>query len=107
MVRNDILKNAERIINGSREETYGTPEDSFTRIAKFWSAYLDKDITNTDVANMMCLFKLARIMGKYKFDSYVDLAGYAAIAGELGMAQFKASCPDADFKNVMGDVVEN
>lgn len=41
------------------------------------------DILPEDVAIMMALLKIARIAsGNYKVDSYIDLAGYAACAGE-------------------------
>lgn len=37
-----------------------------------------------DVAMMMVLFKTGRIMsGKVNPDNYIDLAGYAACAGEI------------------------
>lgn len=42
-------------------------------------------ITPTDVAVMMTLFKIGRITtaGEFTADSFVDLCGYAACAGEL------------------------
>lgn len=44
----------------------------------------DVRFTAKDVAMMMALLKVARIRsGKGTLDCYVDLAGYAACAGEL------------------------
>ena len=42
-------------------------------------------MTTIDVAIMMALFKVGRITtaGEFTADSYVDCAGYAAIAGEI------------------------
>ena len=37
-----------------------------------------------DAANMMILLKVARAAGRYKCDNYVDIAGYAACAAEIG-----------------------
>ena len=48
-----------------------------------WSIFLRKDITAHDVAMCMALVKVARLMHAHKTDSYIDLAAYAAIAGEL------------------------
>ena len=52
-------------------------------IAALWSIFLRKDITAHDVAMCMALVKVARLMHAHKTDSYIDLAAYAAIAGEL------------------------
>ena len=40
--REQILTKANKIVNGARNEAYGTPEDNFKRIAVYWSSYLDK-----------------------------------------------------------------
>lgn len=84
MNRSETLKKAEACVMVDRQSSHGPPEDSFSLIAKFWSAYVGHDIQPHDVAVMMGLLKIARI--KYKSlndDSYVDLAGYAACAAEL------------------------
>lgn len=80
-----ILSEAEKVINGGRQDTYGNPENSFKIIANLWSAYLNgkfaKPITAIDVAHMMALFKIARMLGQKPCrDNYVDAAGYIAIA---------------------------
>lgn len=85
MTREECLHIAEEIITGDRENTYGSPGDSFEMIARFWSDYLKSHISAEDVANMMILLKVARIAtGKLKADNYVDIAGYAACACEIG-----------------------
>lgn len=82
--RNTILEKAKTIINGERQGTYGKPEDSFSVISLLWSAYLGRDLTTADVANMMILMKVARnSSGVYKEDNWVDICGYAAIGGEI------------------------
>lgn len=84
MNRSEILDTAKSIVNGAREEQYGKAEDNFSRIGGLWSVYLEKEITAEDVAIMMCLFKIGRVVtGAGTDDSYIDLAGYAACAGEL------------------------
>lgn len=85
MTRKDCLDAAVDIVCKNRENTYGNPEDNFSVIAKLWSLYIDREITSSDVAVMMILLKIARIKGgNFKDDNYIDIAGYAACAAEIG-----------------------
>ena len=82
-----LFDEADKIINGERQDQYGRPEDSFDRIARYWSVYLENvnphDLDALDVAHMMVLFKAARMQGqKPSRDNYVDAAGYLAIAAD-------------------------
>ena len=82
--RADILDCARIAVTGAREQQYGKPEDNFAIIAKLWSAYKGDSFTQLDVAMMMSLVKIARIKtGVGTVDSFVELAGYAACAGEI------------------------
>ena len=82
--RADILDRAKAIVTGEREKQYGKPEDNFAIIAELWSAYTGYKFSPVDVAMMMALLKVARIRtGVGTVDSFVDLAGYAACAGEI------------------------
>ena len=83
MTREEILSEAKKCVCGGRDYDYGTPEDSFGLIADLWSVYKCVEITPKDVAIMMCLLKVARIKTSDKADSFIDLAGYAACAGEI------------------------
>jgi hypothetical protein len=90
-VAGDILREAAGIVEGERENTHGAKERSFNFIAELWTAYLggrglgaQEAIDGADVAMMMVLMKLARVLqGTPTRDHFVDMAGYAAIAGEL------------------------
>jgi len=86
MKRSEILKTADGLINGDRQDHYGPPEDSFKRIGDLWTAYLEHEvvITPVDAANMMALMKIARLANGPHLDSYVDACGYLALAGEMG-----------------------
>lgn len=81
-----LLADAGAAVLGGREEAYGSAEDSFSRIASFWGAYLAVDIAPRDVANMMVLLKVARNARGGHRDNWVDIAGYAACgsAAEFG-----------------------
>ena len=85
MTRKQILETAERCVNGDRNKRYGEPEDNFALIGAFWSAYVGKTITASDVAAMMGLQKIARIKSSkgQDEDSWVDLSGYGACGGAL------------------------
>lgn len=83
VTREDILEKARQCVCGDRDLQYGSPEESFSRIAKYWSDYLDKDISPKDVAIMMILFKVAREEHSSKLDNWVDICGYAACGGEI------------------------
>lgn len=91
MKRAEILDKAKQTVTKDREDVYGEPEDSFEMIALLWNDYLfakgyvyEEPFTKRDVAIMMILLKIARIMsGKPKADNWIDIAGYAACGGEL------------------------
>ena len=70
-------------IVANREKEYGAPEDSFEKIAAFWSVYLEEELLPEDVANMMILLKIAREMGGHKDDNMIDIAGYAACGNNI------------------------
>ena len=78
-----LLDEAKQTITGERQDQYGAPEDSFSRIAAYWTTYLARPVSTLDVAHLMALMKLARAQGQgFRRDNYVDLAGYAAIAAD-------------------------
>lgn len=84
MTRAEILETAEKMVNGDREQDYGSPESNFSRIAGLWTCYLGHHVEAKDAAAMLALLKIARIAsGHAKDDNWVDLAGYAACGGEI------------------------
>ena len=79
-----ILDRAKEIITGARNDAYGDPKDSFKKISMLWSDYLGMYVSPVDVANMMVLLKVSRQKtGKGSADNFIDIAGYAALGGEL------------------------
>jgi len=88
MNREEILQTASQYITKDRDATHGDAEDNFENVASLWIWWMygrDRYVFNgLDVAIMMVLFKIARIKGNPDHvDSYVDAAGYLAIAGEI------------------------
>lgn len=82
--RAGLLAHAAQIVAKDRNATHGEPEESFTRVAALWSAYLGAPIAPHDVAAMMAALKIARIRENPEHaDNWVDLAGYAACGAEV------------------------
>lgn len=81
-----ILEEAQSLVYGAREDDYGNPRDNMRAVGALWESYLSaKGLTNIeftagDVAVMLLLLKLGRYAtGRGKRDTYVDIAGYAAV----------------------------
>jgi hypothetical protein len=83
MNRGDILQEAARLTAKDRQKIYGDPRTNHCRIADLWTIYLGNEVTPQQVAICMALVKIARLMETETADSFVDLAAYAAIAGEI------------------------
>ncbi len=93
MTRSEVLKKAETIINGERDNQYGAPEDNFATIAALWEPYIKTKcvggdacvcINAEDVAVLMTLLKIGRIAsGRETADNWVDAIGYMACGGEI------------------------
>ena len=94
MTKEEILKKAKELISNDRNESHGDAFKNHAEIAEFWNLFLDDklrpmaDITAKDVAIMMILLKISRSNQgkKFNLDNFVDMAGYSAIAGEIGDA---------------------
>ena len=85
--RSGILREADGLINGDRQATYGPPAENFQRIADGWGVILGQPVTGEQVALCMAWLKIARLRVGPHRDSYVDGAAYLALAGELGLAK--------------------
>ena len=73
-----VLQEAQRLVYGERQQSYGHPLDDFTRTAQMWSAILGWKVTAEQVGMCMCAVKISRQCNKPKRDNLTDLAGYAA-----------------------------
>lgn len=83
MDRFDFLDDAKVKVR-ERGEEYGSVDENFYKIAKIWSAILDRKVTPAQVALCMAGLKIARLTYDHKDeDGWADLAGYAACGGEV------------------------
>jgi hypothetical protein len=84
MKRGEILDEANRLTHGDRDKNYGTPYINHKRIADIWTVILGIEVTPSQVALCMAGVKIARLVETPDhLDSFVDLAAYAAISGEI------------------------
>lgn len=93
-IKTQIADEAKRIVGGARRANYGTPENNFERIARFWEAYFkntgrDIAVTAADVSPLMRLMKEARLCETPNhLDSHVDLVGYTLTGAEVNGVKF-------------------
>ncbi|MFB9926288.1 DUF6378 domain-containing protein [Amycolatopsis halotolerans] len=90
--RKSLLRKAESLVNGDRNNQYGPPHQDFQRTADVLSSLgfcftegrgATRDIEAHDVAIILAAVKLSRLAwSPEKEDSWVDLAGYAACGRE-------------------------
>ena len=83
MKREEILQEAETLINGDRAKDYGDAYVNHKRIADMWAVVFGKEVTVRQVILCMIAMKVARLVHDSKEDSWVDVCGYAALGGEL------------------------
>lgn len=81
-----LLDEAKSVVTGDRQKDYGTIDESFIRTAEIWSAILGKRVTPAQVVLCMIGLKVSRLtVSQDHIDSYVDIAGYAAIGSQVGV----------------------
>ena len=90
-MRSDVLDQAKALICGDRLADYGAPDVNFGRIAAIWSVILGIPVRADQVALCMTGLKIARLVQAPHADSYVDGAGYLALAAELALSPAKAT----------------
>ena len=90
MITKECLSQAITLSANDRQKDYGDKTNNHNNIARLWSAYLDIKIEAHDVAIMMALLKMARTkLGAVSKDTYIDMAAYSAIAGEIKFKEKK------------------
>jgi len=93
MKRVEILEKANEMIGGDRAEDYGSVKENFKCTADLWQVYIYelnriRDdgglILPHDVAILNILQKVSRLVNSPDhLDSWMDIAGYAALGGEI------------------------
>ena len=89
MTNKTLLQEADALIYGDRQESYGSVTDNFSRIAAGWDQiFKDKlkpgeHITPQEVGLAMAWLKIARYCHKPKRDNLVDVAGYVGCIDKM------------------------
>jgi hypothetical protein len=79
-----VLTQAADLINNDRDRDYGSADANHLRIATIWGVILGTPVTPAQVALCMAGTKIARLAHDItKVDSWVDMAGYAALGAEM------------------------
>lgn len=85
-----VLLEANDLIHGDRERTYGAPGRNATNTAEMWSLYIKQkygvavQLTADDFCLMMNQLKVARLINSPTHrDSQVDIAGYAGLMEKI------------------------
>lgn len=81
--KESILLQADKIVNGDRNEQYGDPNDAFEEYRTILKATFGIDLTSAQICKVLMAIKLGRMKYKYKEDSLVDLCGYTEILNRL------------------------
>ena len=80
-----VITKLETILTRDRREAHGDAMYCMKAIAKYWSLYLDKELTEENICVMMSLLKIARTTtgNKDNRDHLIDSAGYGILAVAL------------------------
>lgn len=86
-LREEAIESIRSKVCGERLKEYGSVESNFGRIAALWNVWLSKKnvtLGPEDVAAMMILMKMARLMeNPFHLDSSIDAGGYAVCLSVL------------------------
>ena len=82
--RKRFLKEVEQTLEGDRQVDYGDASKNFARIARMWEVIFGHQVTLEQVHLAMIAVKMSRLVNSPGHqDSWVDIAGYSALAAEL------------------------
>lgn len=84
-MRKEDLLDAAKATVATRGDSYGTPLENMREIAELWSMYLPHPVDPFDVCILNILQKVARLRRNHgdHQDSWIDIAGYAAVGSEV------------------------
>lgn len=77
------LEQASSLINGPRQEAYGSPSENFEQLAIRISQIVKAPVTKRQAAQIMVDMKLARLAHSFQEDSVIDAIAYLALMMEL------------------------
>ena len=78
-----ILLEADKIVNGDRNDQYGDPNIAFNEYSEILETAFGIKLTGAEICKVQMAIKIGRMKYKYKRDSIVDLCGYSEILSRL------------------------
>ena len=75
-----ILAEASALVDGDRQEQYGSPAENMRDIADLATKMIGHEFTAYEIAIIMLCVKLGRLKYQWKRDTAVDACGYLEIA---------------------------
>ena len=92
MTAAQVLVKAAKLVATTGNTDHGPVRKNMGLVAELWSAYFGIGVAPADVALCLGPVKMARARtGAPLPDHFVDMAGYAAIAGELTLGEAAAA----------------
>lgn len=90
----DILKEADALVHGTRNDAYGHPIDDYSRVVEIFRMISGVELHPEEGALFMVAVKLARLRHNYEAgiihkDSLVDSAGYLWVFAQIVEARGK------------------
>jgi hypothetical protein len=84
----DILKEADALVHGTRNESYGHPIDDYSRVVDIFRMISGVELHPEEGALFMVAVKLARLRHNYEAgiihrDSLIDAAGYLWVFAQI------------------------
>ena len=77
------LEQASSLINGPRQEAYGSPHENFERLEVRISQIVKAPVTKLQAAQILVELKLSRLAHSPHEDSVIDAIAYLALMMEL------------------------
>ena len=78
-----VLRHADLLIHGSRNQQYGSARESFSKVALVWSMILGIEVRPEQVPLMMAGYKIVRETHTHKDDNIIDAIGYLALTADV------------------------
>lgn len=81
--KDSLLLQAEKIVNGDRNEQYGDCGIAFKEYSEILKTTFGIELTPEQICKVLISIKLGRLKYKYKEDSVLDTMGYLEILNRL------------------------
>ena len=82
-IKNSLLLQADKVVNGDRNEQYGDAKQAFNEYSEILKTTFNISLSPEEICKVMMAIKLGRLKYKFKEDSLLDLMGYSEILNRL------------------------